>query len=171
MNVGHGSAARLIHILKGRIPSQCLCCTAGYTRYTRHALGCTVTGEMFCKNAAIIILFLVAWRMDGEAFGSMFHLLVTHLVTRDLLQCVYPRIAHAVRELFFLSPCHFGRQHIGKTFTYNLLLHRLSRAHLILRIQAHRHIQKFFVKEWNSALYPPGSQALVSTQTVVHIEF
>ena len=111
---------------------------------------------MLSKDGTIIIFFLVARRIDGEAFGCMCHLLVAYLIGGDLLERVYPGISHSVRELLLLSPCNSFWQVVGKCLTHNLLLNGLSRTHLGLGIGSHGDIEKLLVEEWHSTLNTPS---------------
>ena len=111
---------------------------------------------MLGENGTIVVFLLVAWRIDGESFSCVCHLLVAHLVGCNLLQCVNPRVSNAIAELLLLSPSHCLRQHVGKSFAHNLLLYRLARTHLCLWIGAHRNVEELFVEEWHTAFNTPS---------------
>ena len=100
---------------------------------------------MLLEDATIVILLLVLWRIDGEAFGGVRHLLVGDCVSCDLLQRVDPAVPHAVGELLLLAPSDLLRKHVAEGLAQDLFLDRLPRAHLRLRIEPHRHIQELLV--------------------------
>ena len=95
---------------------------------------------MLGEDAAVVILLFVLWRVDGETLGSVGHLLIGNRSRRYGLQGVNPGVANTITELFLLSPGNFSGQHVGKGFAHNLLLHRLTWAHLRLRIGAHGNV-------------------------------
>ena len=78
---------------------------------------------MFGKDAAIIILFLVEWWIDGKALCCMSHLFIGYSFGCNLFQRINPRITYAITELFLLSPSNLWRQHVGKSLAYNFLLY------------------------------------------------
>src|SRR5574344_301676 len=126
---------------------------------------------MFCENRTVVIFLFVARRINREAFCGMFHLFVAYLVRCYLFQGVYPVVTYTVGELFFLSPCNLFGQHIRKCLTHDFLFYRVAGTHLGFRVGAHRNIQKLFVKEWHTTFHALCGKTLVSTQTVVHIQF
>ena len=105
----HRTSARLIQIPESNIPRQRFCCGACHTGNTGYGACCTFTGEMLFKDTAIIVFFFILWRVDREAFGSMFHLLIAHSSSCDFPQSVNPSISYTVTELLFLSPRHTFR--------------------------------------------------------------
>ena len=110
---------------------------------------------MLGENAAVVVLFLVARRVDWEPLGSVSHLLVADCRGSDFLQSVNPAIAHAIGELLLLPPCNLSWQHVGECLTDNLLLHCLTRTHLELRVDIHSHIEEFLVEERHTSLNAP----------------
>ena len=100
----------------------------------------------------------------------MSHLLIRHLLFGYLLQRVNPRVAHAVAELFLLSPCHSLRQHVGERLAHDFLLYGFTRTHLCLGVGAHSHVKKFLVEEGHTSLNAPCRQTLVGTQAVVQMQ-
>ena len=125
---------------------------------------------MLGENAAIVVLFLVKRRIDGETLCGMRHLLIADSFGGNLLQGVNPTVTHTIAELLFLSPGNFGRQHICKGFTHNLLFHRSAWTHLGLRIGTHGDIEELLVEERHTPLNTPSTQALVGTKAVVEIK-
>ena len=126
---------------------------------------------MLGEDAAVVILFLVLRRIDGEPLGSVRHLLIGHGSGRDGLEGVYPRVAHAVAELLLLTPCHLMGQDIGKGLAHDALLDGGAGTHLGLGVGAHGHVEKLLVQEGHPPLHAPCGQALVGAQAVVEIEF
>ena len=126
---------------------------------------------MLGEDRAIVVFLLVLWRVDGESLGGMSHLLVADCRGGDLFQRVYPRIAHTIGELLFLSPCHLFGQQVGKGLAYYFLLNGLVGTHLQHGVHAHGHVEELLVEEGHTALDAPGCQTLVGSQTVVEIEF
>ena len=100
----------------------------------------------------------------------MRHLLVADSLSGDLLQGVDPGVTYSIAELLLLAPGDSLRQHIGKGLTHNLLLHRGARTHLGLRVGAHGDIEELLIEEGHTTLHTPSREALVGSQTVVHIE-
>ena len=86
----HRTSARFIQIPESNIPRQRFCCGTGHTGNTGYGACCTFTGEMLFKDTTIIVFFLVLRSMDGEAFGSMFHLLIANGSCCDFSQSIDP---------------------------------------------------------------------------------
>ena len=84
------TARGVIHSLKGCIPLQSNCRRTSHAGLRRHTLGGTVAGEVLSEDAAIVVLFLVLWWVDGEAFGSVSHLLIGDSLGGDAFQRVNP---------------------------------------------------------------------------------
>src|SRR5574344_51911 len=100
---------------------------------------------MLCKDGSIIILLFILRWVYREAFGSMSHLLITHLVAGNFLQCINPVISHAVAELLLLSPSNALGQDISKGFTHDFLLNGTAQAHLCLRVCTHGYVKELLV--------------------------
>ena len=171
MNACHGATAGVVEVFEGAVPGERFGGGAGNGGYGGHAAGSTFAGEVFLKDAAIVVFFLVSRRVDGEAFGGVFHLLVADSGGSDFFQCVDPRIADAVGELFFLSPSHAFGKIVCKGFAENLLFDGLSRAHFGFGVEPHGDVKEFFVQEGHASFDTPRREALVGAQTVVEVEF
>ena len=83
-------SAGLVHVLECSIPLQGNSGGTGHRGLTGHASGCRVAREMFGKDAAVIVLFFVSWRIDGETLGCMSHLLITHSLSCNLFEGIDP---------------------------------------------------------------------------------
>mmetsp|Transcript_21308 Transcript_21308/g.49474 ORF Transcript_21308/g.49474 Transcript_21308/m.49474 type:complete len:226 (-) Transcript_21308:910-1587(-) len=95
------------------------------------------------------------------------------------LDRIDPRITNPITKLFLLSPQHFLGQVCSVTrqveglpedpFLDSRLARRIP-AHLLLRVETHRHLHESAVKERYSAFYTPGKQCLVGSQAVVQVK-
>ena len=85
-----GSAAGVVHVLECRIPFESDGSGAGHACLLVDAAGSRVAGEMLGEDAAIVVLLLVEWRIDGETLCCMCHLLVADGFGGNLLQRVNP---------------------------------------------------------------------------------
>ena len=90
MDAFDGAAGGVIHVAEGSIPFKGNGCATGYAGFAGHTLGSTVAGEMLGKNATIVVLLLVLWRIDGEAFGSVGHLFIGDSLRGNLFEGVNP---------------------------------------------------------------------------------
>ena len=110
MHTLDGTTAGVVHVAEGSIPLEGDGGGARHAGLAGNALGSGVAGEVLSKDRAIVVLFFVLWRVDGEALCSMRHLLVRNRCRRYGLEGVNPTIAYTIAELFLLSPCDFLRQ-------------------------------------------------------------
>ena len=90
MHALHGPPARIVKVAERGIPFQCDSRGTSHARLARHTTGGTVAWEMLREDAAIVVLLLVLWRVDGEPLSRMFHLFVGDRLSRDLLERVNP---------------------------------------------------------------------------------
>ena len=122
---------------------------------------------MLLEDATVVVLFFVHRGIDREAFRSMRHLFIGDGCVGDGFQGVYPVVAYAVAELFFLTPYHACRQHILEGFADNLLLDGLAGSHLCRRVETHGYVEELLVEEGYTSFHSPCCKALVGTEAVV----
>ena len=154
----YSTATGVVHVLEGGVPRKSFSRRTGNTGNARHTFRRTFAGEMFFKDASVIVFFLVHRSIDGETLGSMCHLFVRDGLGCHGFQRINPAIAHTVTEVFLLTPYHAFGQHIGKGFADYFLFDDVSKTHLGFGIQTHGCIQKFFVQERHTSFHSPCGQ-------------
>ncbi len=167
----HRPAAGVVHVLEGSVPGESFGGGAGDAGNARYAARGAFAGEVLFEDGAVEVFFFVLWRVDREAPGGVCHIGVADGLGGHLLQRVDPAVADAVGELFFLAPGDLRGEHAGKGLAEDLFLDHATGAHLGFGSEAHGYVEKLLVEERNAAFHAPGTQALVGTEAVIHIEF
>ena len=90
MHAFDGTAAGVIHVFKSGIPLKSDGGGTGHTGLAGYAARSRIAGEMFGKDAAVVVFLFVLWRVDGETLGGMGHLLVGDSLRGKVFQGVNP---------------------------------------------------------------------------------
>ncbi len=124
---------------------------------------------------AVVIGLLGLRRVVHEALVRCGHHPVADLGVGVRLEPIDPAITHAIAELLLLPP----QDRIRQVAFERLAQHRFldpARAtgtlpdHLVLRIDAHRHVEEFAVQERHARLHAPGHHRFVGAQAVVVVQ-
>src|SRR5690606_11782456 len=105
--------------------------------------------------------------IDWKGFCCLCQLLIAHFCFGLLLQRINPAVSYSIRKLLLLAPCDTVWQIVFESFPQDPLLDAPLADHLILRVDAHGDVDKFFIKERNPSFNTPGRKRFVSTKTVV----
>ena len=126
--------------------------------------------EVFLEDRTVIVLLLVAGRVDRETLRSVFHLAVGDRLCGQLLERVDPVVAYAVGELFFLTPYDLGGEHVLERFAQDPFFDMPVLGHFRRRVDAHRHVEELLVEERYAPLDTPCRERLVGAQAVVEVQ-
>ena len=116
---------------------------------------------MLFENTAVVVFFFVPGRVYRETFGGVCHVGVRHLLFGQLFQGVYPVVSHSVRELFFLPPNDAFGQEIFEGFPQYPFFNPAVFYHFIFGVQAHGHVEKFFIEERHTPFHSPRTERFV----------